>query len=75
MMHLLMETLETQSKVKITTCSHCKRKTGLLHFACKCGGTFCMKCRLAEVHDCAYDWKAQPITMPPRVVAAKVPPF
>ena len=38
-------------------CWKCTKKTGLLGFECRCGYTFCSKCRYAEDHDCPYNFQ------------------
>lgn len=38
-------------------CWSCKRKVGLLGFACKCDYVFCGKHRYAEEHNCQFDYK------------------
>lgn len=38
-------------------CSLCKKKT--LIFACKCSTKYCLKCLVAEVHSCSFDYKAE----------------
>lgn len=40
-------------------CFNCKKKTGMLHFDCKCQNTFCLKCKLPEEHNCNYDYISQ----------------
>jgi hypothetical protein len=40
-------------------CWECKRKVGLLGFACKCDYVFCSKHRYAEEHKCSFDYKKQ----------------
>jgi len=32
-------------------CTHCKKKTHLT-FTCCCPGSFCVKCRMPEIHEC-----------------------
>ena len=38
-------------------CFCCKKKIGMMGFECKCNEMFCNKCRLPEVHNCAFDHK------------------
>ena len=35
----------------------CKKKVGLLGFACRCGGTFCSLHRYVDGHACGFDYK------------------
>lgn len=42
-----------------TKCWHCGKKCGLLGFDCRCGYTFCGKCRHAEDHNCDFDHKGK----------------
>ena len=37
----------------------CKKKLGLLGFACKCEKQFCAAHRAAEVHKCTFDFHEQ----------------
>lgn len=37
-------------------CFHCKKKTGIYGFKCKCGYTYCKMHRIPEDHECAYDF-------------------
>jgi len=48
-------------KVKSTRCAVCRRKVGLLAFACECSETlkFCAEHRLPEVHFCEFDHKSK----------------
>ncbi|KAK1681803.1 hypothetical protein QYE76_042651 [Lolium multiflorum] len=39
-------------------CEACRKKVGLLGFACRCGGTYCGMHRHAGAHDCGFDYKA-----------------
>lgn len=41
-----------------TRCEKCNRKVGMLGFSCKCKGVFCAEHRHAEMHECAFDYKA-----------------
>uniref|UniRef100_A0A453AU47 AN1-type domain-containing protein n=2 Tax=Aegilops tauschii subsp. strangulata TaxID=200361 RepID=A0A453AU47_AEGTS len=40
-----------------TRCMACKKKVGLLGFACRCGGTFCSLHRYVDGHACGFDYK------------------
>lgn len=37
-------------------CFHCKKKTGIYGFKCKCTYTFCKMHRIPEDHACEYDF-------------------
>ncbi|KAK1366639.1 Zinc finger A20 and AN1 domain-containing stress-associated protein 1 [Heracleum sosnowskyi] len=43
---------------KPSRCLFCKKKIGLLGFACKCGDKFCDMHRYPENHKCLFDYKA-----------------
>ncbi|KAL1822827.1 hypothetical protein ACET3Z_009605 [Daucus carota] len=45
------------SKNKPSRCLCCKKKVGLLAFACRCGGKFCSMHRYPEEHKCPFDYK------------------
>uniref|UniRef100_A0A0D9WVY6 AN1-type domain-containing protein n=1 Tax=Leersia perrieri TaxID=77586 RepID=A0A0D9WVY6_9ORYZ len=47
----------TATKTK-SRCEACRKKVGLLGFACRCGGTFCGAHRHCDAHACAFDYKA-----------------
>uniref|UniRef100_A0A0D9WVZ1 AN1-type domain-containing protein n=1 Tax=Leersia perrieri TaxID=77586 RepID=A0A0D9WVZ1_9ORYZ len=47
----------TATKTK-SRCEACRKKVGLLGFACRCGGTFCGAHRHGDAHACAFDYKA-----------------
>ncbi|XP_037447506.1 zinc finger A20 and AN1 domain-containing stress-associated protein 12-like [Triticum urartu] len=49
-------TAEAPAK-KPTRCMACKKKVGLLGFACRCGGTFCSLHRYVDGHACGFDYK------------------
>ncbi|GJN16133.1 hypothetical protein PR202_gb03091 [Eleusine coracana subsp. coracana] len=57
-------------------CASCRKKVGLLGFACRCGGTFCSVHRYAEKHACDFDFKTadrkQIAKNNPLVVAPKI---
>ena len=38
-------------------CWKCERRVGLLGFKCRCSYIFCKKHRMANEHNCSYDWK------------------
>lgn len=42
-----------------TKCWYCGKKCGLTGFECRCGYTFCSKCRHAEDHECGFDHKGR----------------
>ncbi|CDW71362.1 zinc finger protein [Stylonychia lemnae] len=50
-----VETKQVQTNKNL--CWSCKRKVGLLGFACKCDYVFCGKHRYAEEHACEFDYK------------------
>lgn len=37
-------------------CYHCKKKTGMYGFQCKCGFNYCKLHRIPEDHECTYDF-------------------
>lgn len=39
-------------------CWHCKKKVKLMGVKCRCGYTFCAKCRQPEDHECDFDFQA-----------------
>ena len=43
-------------KVIKNKCTICNKKQFIIHH-CKCGGLFCLKHRLPEIHNCDYDFK------------------
>lgn len=57
-------------------CFQCKKRTGLTGFKCRCGNNFCSGHRLAESHECSFDYKtvqrAQLAEANPVIQAAKV---
>jgi hypothetical protein len=57
-------------------CASCRKKVGLLGFACRCGGMFCSLHRYAEKHACDFDFKTADrekiAKNNPLVVAAKI---
>lgn len=38
-------------------CWHCRKKVKLMGVTCRCGYTFCTKCRQPEDHECDFDFK------------------
>ncbi|XP_037452151.1 zinc finger A20 and AN1 domain-containing stress-associated protein 12-like [Triticum dicoccoides] len=61
---------------KPTRCMACKKKVGLLGFACRCGGTFCSLHRYVDGHACGFDYKKagrekiaqqNPLVMAPKI--------
>jgi hypothetical protein len=55
----LTETPPNASRPKRCCFDGCKKKLGLLDFACKCGLIHCSLHRASEVHNCSYDYKAK----------------
>lgn len=57
-------------------CFQCKKRVGLTGFKCKCERVFCGSHRMAESHDCPFDYKtaqrAQLAEANPVIHAAKV---
>ena len=51
----------SENPVKSTRCAFpaCKKKVGLLGFACKCEKTYCSGHRQAEMHLCRFDYLAE----------------
>ncbi|XP_074352851.1 zinc finger A20 and AN1 domain-containing stress-associated protein 6-like [Apium graveolens] len=49
---------ESMAKNRRGRCLCCKKKVGLLGFACRCGGEFCDTHRYPENHMCVFDYKA-----------------
>lgn len=37
-------------------CDFCNNKLKIVNFNCDCKGTFCIKCRLPEKHNCNFDY-------------------
>jgi len=54
----MLKKIEIKS-TSLTKCQRedCKRVVGLLGFSCQCGGIYCGKHRMAEDHDCTFDFK------------------
>lgn len=52
--------LETNDNKKITIdeskCNKCNKKLNMFSYKCRCEYYFCSKHRLAEYHDCNYDY-------------------
>lgn len=40
-------------------CWECKKRVGLLGYTCKCEYVFCSNHRMAEQHDCDFDFKTE----------------
>jgi hypothetical protein len=63
-------------KAAPSRCMACKKKVGLLGFACRCGGTFCSMHRHVDGHACSFDYKTADrekiAKQNPLVVASKV---
>ena len=59
--------------VKIPKSEHCNmcRKKTLVPMDCKCGLTFCIAHRDAELHQCCYNYKKDAIKLP-KIVGEKV---
>jgi hypothetical protein len=51
-------------------CAQCKTKLAAVTFGCACEKTFCVKCRLPEVHSCPAQVKKEVIL--PKVIASKL---
>ncbi|CAE7364781.1 SAP2 [Symbiodinium pilosum] len=54
-----MEDVPREEQKDKTKCWHCGKKCGLTGFECRCGYTFCAKCRHAEDHNCDFDHKGK----------------
>ena len=63
-------------KKKNKKCSNCKKNLSLINFDCKCGKSFCNKCRMPEFHNCTFDWmkegKEQLKIDNPKIVFSKI---
>eukprot|EP01055_Gregarina_sp_Pseudo9_P005656 Gregarina_sp_Pseudo_9__5655@NODE_796_length_2206_cov_36_559299_g750_i0_p2_GENE_NODE_796_length_2206_cov_36_559299_g750_i0NODE_796_length_2206_cov_36_559299_g750_i0_p2_ORF_typecomplete_len168_score1_54zfA20/PF01754_16/8_3e13zfA20/PF01754_16/8_6e03zfAN1/PF01428_16/5_6e03zfAN1/PF01428_16/5_1e12_NODE_796_length_2206_cov_36_559299_g750_i0303806 len=57
-------------------CGVCSRRTGLLGFSCRCGGSFCTQHRYPESHSCNFDYgslqRERLAKSNPRVVSEKL---
>lgn len=42
-------------------CKQCNKKLSIVSFSCRCGGHYCGNCRYAEIHDCTYNYKNDPV--------------
>ncbi|KAM0846917.1 hypothetical protein ACQ4PT_055416 [Festuca glaucescens] len=71
----------SEKEVVLTTatksrCEACRKKVGLLGFACRCGGTYCGAHRHAGAHACNFDYRAagreQIARQNPLVVPSKI---
>ncbi len=38
-------------------CGHCRKKLGLTSFSCRCGNYYCTSHRLAEEHNCTFNYR------------------
>eukprot|EP01057_Protomagalhaensia_wolfi_P003937 Protomagalhaensia_wolfi_Nauph_80__3936@NODE_399_length_2605_cov_271_716680_g300_i1_p2_GENE_NODE_399_length_2605_cov_271_716680_g300_i1NODE_399_length_2605_cov_271_716680_g300_i1_p2_ORF_typecomplete_len159_score22_59zfA20/PF01754_16/1_2e13zfA20/PF01754_16/9e03zfA20/PF01754_16/1_7e04zfAN1/PF01428_16/7_7e03zfAN1/PF01428_16/4_8e12_NODE_399_length_2605_cov_271_716680_g300_i118852361 len=67
---------ETVSKVPTGRCNACSRRTGLLGFSCRCGGSFCTQHRYPESHECDFDYgslqRERLAKSNPRVISEKL---
>ncbi|KAG7312513.1 hypothetical protein JYU34_002034 [Plutella xylostella] len=55
-------------------CGFCRKRLSIATaHRCRCGATYCAPHRYAEVHGCAYDYKAERAHSPPRLQAPKLP--
>lgn len=52
------EPVKKKKKINPNKCGMCKKKIGLLGFKCECQVFFCSAHRMAEAHNCTYDFKA-----------------
>jgi len=54
-----LKTKQTKKKTKKPRCAFegCRKKLSLTDWACKCERKFCQKHRLAQAHNCSYNWK------------------
>uniref|UniRef100_I1NRX7 AN1-type domain-containing protein n=1 Tax=Oryza glaberrima TaxID=4538 RepID=I1NRX7_ORYGL len=50
-------TTVVEKKAPANRCASCKKKVGLLGFACRCGATYCGTHRYPEKHACGFDFK------------------
>lgn len=49
---------KSKNKKNKNRCAKCNKKLGFIPFNCKCGNSFCSKCRYPESHECTYDFRA-----------------
>lgn len=47
-----------KKKINPGRCGACRKKIGLLGFKCQCGVFFCAAHRMAETHECTFDYKS-----------------
>lgn len=56
----------------------CKKKLGMVKYTCNCGKNFCIKHKLAESHNCTFDFQKEgkkiiaeknPVIVKPKVIA------
>lgn len=53
-------------------CDKCQKTIKGVPFPCsKCNRTFCVRCRLPEIHKCTYDYKTEKVQLE-KVVKDKV---
>ena len=50
---------QTSERPKRCCADGCKRKLGLLDFACRCGQIHCVMHRQAEAHGCRFDYQKE----------------
>ena len=66
-------------KMKKTICdmNGCKKKLGIVKYNCNCGNNFCVKHKLAESHNCTYDFikegkkkleEKNPVVIKPKII-------
>lgn len=66
-------------KIKKPVCAMkgCKKKIGIVKYSCNCGKIFCVKHKLAESHNCTYDFQKEgkkileeknPVVIKPKVI-------
>eukprot|EP01054_Gregarina_sp_Poly1_P002796 Gregarina_sp_Poly_1__2795@NODE_1779_length_3346_cov_89_443123_g57_i1_p4_GENE_NODE_1779_length_3346_cov_89_443123_g57_i1NODE_1779_length_3346_cov_89_443123_g57_i1_p4_ORF_typecomplete_len166_score3_48zfA20/PF01754_16/1_3e13zfA20/PF01754_16/2e02zfAN1/PF01428_16/8_1e03zfAN1/PF01428_16/1e12EPF/PF17181_4/70EPF/PF17181_4/16_NODE_1779_length_3346_cov_89_443123_g57_i18091306 len=72
-------TVSDPETVKVSNpgrCGMCSKRTGLLGFRCRCGGSFCTQHRYPESHSCNFDYgslqRERLAKSNPRVVSEKL---
>ena len=50
--------LQNTSSLFKMKCTTCKKKI-MFEYTCPCKGSFCIKCRLPELHNCTFDFKLE----------------
>ena len=55
----MMSTQQPEKMPKRCQCKDCRAKLGIVPFSCRCGKYFCGTHRMAENHNCTYDYKAE----------------